>query len=92
MRASGCTRDMSRRTVFFGFCSRKIVTAETFEALEKVGAVRGDLGMGIGDLYEHGEVREDFLDSRMVDRTFVGTLEQRFDEEIDVIVREVGDD
>ncbi len=53
----------------------KIATADTLEALEEVGAVSGDSGIGIGDLHGHVKIREDFLDSCVVDRTFVGTLD-----------------
>ncbi len=81
---------MSRRTVSSDTVP-KIATVDTFEALERVGAVRGDSGIGIGNLHGHGEVREDFLDNHMVDRTFVGMLDQRFDVELDVVVRELGD-
>ncbi len=66
---------MSKRTVLFGILLAKLATADTFEALEEVGAVRGDSGIGIGGLHGHGEVREHFLDSYMVDRTFVSTLD-----------------
>ncbi len=39
----------------------EIATADTFEALEEVGAVRSDSGVGIGDLHGHGELCEDFF-------------------------------
>ncbi len=41
----------------------KIAAAVTFEALKEIGAVRGDSGIGIGELHGHVEVFEDFLDS-----------------------------